>query len=122
MSGWSIAATVISALAAIVGALVILNLRSLSACITRIKSRQDKQDGELKGLAKQMSACKQDCDRNTVSKEDWVRSEGYTRRGIDKLSQQLAAMDGKWSIVDRLPEICSRVARETAKELKGVQS
>ncbi len=122
MSGWSIVATVVSALAAIVGAMVIQNLRLLSACIKEVKGRQDTQDGQMRTLSASFTACKQDCDRNTVSKEDWVRSEGYTRRGIDKLSQQLAAMDGKWSIVDRLPEICSRVARETAKELKGVQS
>ncbi len=122
MSGWPIVATMVSGLAAIVGALVILNLRSLSACIKEIKGKQAHQNGEMQKLSDKFAACKQDCDRNTVSKEDWVRSEGYTRRGIDKLSQQLAEMDGGWSIVDRLPEICSRVARETAKELKGVKS
>ncbi len=122
MSGWSIVATVVSALAAIVGAMVIQNLRLLSACIKEVKGRQDTQDGQMRKLSDKFAACKVDCDRNTVSKEDWVRSEGYTRRGLDKLSQQLAGMDGKLGVVEKLPEICGSIAREVAKQIKGVES
>ncbi len=122
MPGWSIVATIVSALAAIVGALVIFNLRQLSAWIEKIEARQDAQNGEMRKLSADFVACKQDCDRNTVSKEDWVRSEGYTRRGIDKLSQQLAGMDGKLGVVEKLPEICGSIAREVAKQIEGVES
>lgn len=67
-------------------------------------------------------ACKQDCDRNTVSKEDWVRSEGYTRQALGRVSDQLSRMDGKLSVVEKLPEICGAIARQVGEQIKDARS
>lgn len=121
MSGWSIVATMVSGMAAMVGALVILNLRSLSACIKEIKGRQDTHDGQMRKLGEKFAACKVDCDRNTVSKEDWVRSEGYTRQAMGRLSDQLSRMDGKLSVVEKLPDICGAIARQVGEQIKDAR-
>ncbi len=84
--------------ATICSSMVLFNLRSMSR-------RIDKLEAAHVEMATQFIACKVDCDRNTVSKEDWVRSEGYTRRGLDKLSQQLARMDGKLSVKGEVAEL-----------------
>ncbi len=101
--------------ATICSSMVLFNLRSMSRRIEKVETIQA-------AMANQFIACKVDCDRNTVSKEDWVRSEGYTRRGIDKVSKQLAELDGKLTVVEKLPEICERIARGVAKQIKGVES
>jgi hypothetical protein len=118
MSGWSVAATIVSAMASLVGALVLLNLRSLAITIRELKGDQGDQAKDIRELNMKFAACKVDCDRNTVSKEDWVRSEGYTRRGLDKLSQQMALMDGKLEVVQKLPEIAGGVARAVVAEMR----
>jgi len=118
MDGSAIVAIVFSTLASLVGALVLLNLQSISKCIRGLTGRVDKHDDELKDVRQVMSTCKVDCDRNTVSKEDWVRSEGYTRRGIEKLSEQMAGLDGKMCVVEKLPEIAGTIARSVAQEMK----
>ncbi len=110
-----ILSVILGGAATICSSMVLFNLRSMCKRIEKIEAAQVER-------ATQFIACKVDCDRNTVSKEDWVRSEGYTRRGIDKLSRQLAGMDGKLGVVEKLPEICGSIAREVAKQIKGVES
>lgn len=106
---------ILGATATICSSMVLFNLRSMSKRIDKVETSQTV-------MANQFIACKVDCDRNTVSKEDWVRSEGYTRRGIDRLSKQLAELDGKLTVVEKLPEICERIAKGVAKQIKGVES
>ena len=105
---------ILGAAATICSSMVLFNLRSMIRRIEKVETAQTV-------MANQFIACKVDCDRNTVSKEDWVRSEGYTRSGIDKLSMQLAGLDGKLTVVEKLPEICERIARGVAKQIKGVE-
>ena len=62
--------------------------------------------------------CKIDCDRNMVSKEDWVRSEGYTRKEIKELATTLARIEGKLAIAENMPEIIGSTVRGVVKELK----
>jgi len=118
MDTGAIIATVIGILSALVGGLVLLNLRALSQTIRDLSSRSERHDNEIRQIRTDMSECKVDCDRNTVSKEDWVRSEGYTRRGLERLSEQMAGLDGKMTVVEKLPEISAQIARAVASEMK----
>lgn len=122
--------TVVIALAAallsIVGGLIILNLRSIKTCVRNFAVRVDRQDSkiettreELKKLYRDIASCKVDCDRNTVSKEDWVRSEGFTRREIKDIAGTLNRIEGKFGVVEKIPEICGGIVREVVTQLNN---
>ena len=109
-----------------IGGLILFNLRGLKICVTSLGIRNDQQDEKIENCREtikdfnvKISACKIDCDRNNVSKEDWVRSEGYTRKELRDLTAILNRMDGKLGIIEQLPAIVSNIARELAKEMKS---
>lgn len=115
-----------AALLGIVGSLIILNLRSIKTCIRNFAERVDKQDTsiekareELKKFYQDMASCKVDCDRNNVSKEDWVRSEGFTRREIKDIAGTLNRIEGKFAVVEKIPEICGNIVREVVTQLNN---
>lgn len=101
-----------------VGALIVFNLRSIKKCITALGQRITKQEDNVTQITRDMTACKIDCDRQNVSKEDWVRSDAFTRDKLDKVAGTLSRMEGKLQVVDKLPEICGNIAREIAAQMK----
>lgn len=112
------------ALLGIVGSLIVSNLRSIKSCLSSFTQRVDRQDkliekagDEVKELTMNMAVCKVDCDRNTVSKEDWVRSEGFTRKEIKEIASTLNRIEGKISVVEKIPEICGGIVREVVTQL-----
>lgn len=121
---------VIGTLLTIIVTLAALNLRTLSKSLdgfkvtllnldTRVTSVESKLDSRVTTAEKSIKDCKIDCDRNNVSKEDWVRGEGYTRSELKEISSKLSNIDGKLSIAEQLPQICAQVAREAYKAAKG---
>ena len=115
-----------AALLSIVGSLIILNLRAIKTCVRSFTQRIDRQDkliekagDEVKELTTNMAVCKVDCDRNTVSKEDWVRSEGFTRREIKDIAGTLNRIEGKFGMVEKIPEICGGIVREVVTQLNN---
>ena len=103
-----------------------MNLRSIKTCVRNFAVRVDKQDKqiekageELKKFYADLASCKVDCDRNTVSKEDWVRSEGFTRREIKDIAATLNRIEGKISIVEKIPDICGGIVREVVTQLNN---
>jgi len=117
--GLIIAISLLGGLLALATALIILNLRSVKACIHRVSSRLDKHDNDIKELGEDFLKCKIDCDRNTVSKEDWVRSEGFTRKELKEVSGVLSRIEGKIAIAEKVPEIVGSTVRAVVKELNG---
>jgi hypothetical protein len=115
---WPLITTIISAAATLVGGLILWNLNKLNENIKLLSDRQNGQDRELGILKDRLSVCKQDCDRQTVSKEDWVRSEGYTRQLLERLSTGMSRMEGSIQIIERIPEICGKIAREVAGHIR----
>lgn len=122
----ALVSVIIGGCLAIVGSLIVFNLRSIKSCLSSFTQRIDRQDiliekagDEVKGLTTNMSACKVDCDRNTVSKEDWVRSEGYTRKEIKELASTLNRIEGKITVVEKIPEICGGIVREVVTQLNN---
>jgi len=122
----TLVAVLVGGCLAIVGSLIVLNLRSIKSCLSSFTQRIDRQDiliekagDEVRGLTMNMSACKVDCDRNTVSKEDWVRSEGYTRKEIKELASTLNRIEGKITVVEKIPEICGGIVREVVTQLNN---
>jgi hypothetical protein len=121
---WNI---IVGFLLSLVGGMIVFYLRSIKQFLDGMGTRLDKQDNridasqaEVNRMARQFAECKVDCERNTVSKEDWVRSEGYTRKEIKSITTILHRMEGKLEVVERLPEICGQIARQvTEQALKG---
>jgi hypothetical protein len=109
--------SIVGGLLAIIGSLIIVNLSSIKKHLYAINARLDNQDSRITHLDNRFSQCKIDCDRNTVSKEDWVRSEAFTRDKLDKLAATLNRMDGKLDIVEKIPQIAGSIAREIASQL-----
>ena len=121
---WSVVAVLVGGCISVVGALIVLNLRSIKKCIASLGERIDKQDDKIEKFEtgvnqfyRDMTACKVDCDRTNVSKEDWVRSDAFTRQKLDNLADTLNRMNGKLQVIQKLPEICGNIAREIAAQI-----
>jgi hypothetical protein len=116
---WNITATIVGLFATVAAIAVGVLLKSIKVDIGLFSKRLDKQDDKIVEMSEKQANCKVDCQRNTVSKEDWVRSEGYTRKEIKEVAQILNRMDGKLEIVGKLPEICGQIVREVAAQVGG---
>lgn len=105
--------TVIGALLGIVGMLIVLNLRSIKNSLASIDKRLDGHEERIATIEQDH----RDDIRNSVDKEDWVRSEAYTRNKLDRLNVSLNRIEGKLQVVEKLPEVSGAIAREIVKEL-----
>jgi len=114
---WPIVATIVSALIGIIGALILLNLQTIKRCISKLSNKVNSQDNTIAEIKRDFASCKIDCDRNNVSKEDWVRSEAFTRDKLDKVAATLNRMEGKLDIVEKIPQIAGAIAREIAGQI-----
>lgn len=65
-----------------------------------------------------MSSCKIDCQRTNVSKEDWVRSEGYTRRELKEVTTVLNRIEGRLDITNKLPQVCADIAGQVVSQMQ----
>jgi len=103
---------IVGALLSLVGGLIIFYLRSIKQTLDVYGERTDRNEGDIKTLTSQVTTCKIDCQRTTVSKEDWVRSEGYTRIELKQISQSIAKLAGQLEIAAKLPELCGKIAQQ----------
>jgi hypothetical protein len=109
----------LSAAATAIGALVLWNLKSLKGDMENIGKRVERHDEDLRTIEQKIAACKIDCDRSNVSKEDWVRSEGYTRQEIKGIGAVLNRIEGKICIIEKLPEIIGNTVQASISLSKG---
>jgi DNA-directed RNA polymerase subunit N (RpoN/RPB10) len=116
---WPIIATIISAAAALVSGLVLFNLNRLNETIRTVSERVTSQNRDIGDVKDRLSVCRQDCDRSMVTKEDWIRSESYTRQKLDVIGSRLEQVSANMAIVDRLPQITAAVVREVMTVHKG---
>jgi hypothetical protein len=115
----TIITAIVAGCLALVGSLIVFSLRSIKDCIHQFIPRVDKCENSIREIDKTIAACKVDCDRNMVSKEDWVRSEGYTRKELKGLGNTLARIEGKVAITEKIPELCGNMVRDILKDSKG---
>ena len=78
---------------------------------------------EVPHKAKDISAClvrkRDDCERSFVDKELFLRETGFTRRTLEAVSSSLNKLDGKLTVVEKLPKICGDISREIVREMKN---
>lgn len=116
-------------LLAIIGTLIVLNLRSIKHCIRSFSERMNKQDiqiekaqTDVKGLDKDIRDCKVDCERAFISADQFLRETGYARRSLEKMNASVNRLEGKLTVVEKLPQICGDISREIVKEMKNGES
>jgi len=115
---WNI---IVAALLSLVGGLIIFYLRSIKQCLTTLGQRIDRSETDIKQITRQIADCKVDCQRTTVSKEDWVRGEAVSRGELKNITTCLNRMEGKLTVVERLPDICGQIAGQIAAKFQGVK-
>lgn len=109
---WDIVATIIGSAVIVVGTLIVLNLRS-------IKHYARGAEDNVKNIENRLRDCKVDCDKSFVDKELFLRETGFTRRTLENLSTSVNQLDGKLTVVEKLPQICGNISREIVKEMKN---
>ena len=112
----------LSAAAALVGMLVLLYLRTLKQCISKLDSRMDKQDKRMDKIEaghNRLAERKVDCQRDFVSSEAWIRSETYTRRKLDDIATSVSRLAGTLKLVENMPQICGQIASDIVREMKN---
>lgn len=114
----AIVATIIGALITLVGTLIVIYLRAIKADLANMAERTNSQDTRIDNALTKMAACKENCRDNFVNKEDWLREVGHGRNQLDNLNQTLSRIDGKMSIMEKLPEICGTIAKEITSQIK----
>lgn len=118
ISVWGVITFVVSICAGVVGGLVLYNLTGLKELINKVSTRQDDQDRRISDMQQTQAECKLDCERNMVSKEDWVRAEGYTRRMLEQNTATLNRLEGKLDQNQQIPETFTKTVQMLARELK----
>jgi septal ring factor EnvC (AmiA/AmiB activator) len=127
---WPLITTILSAAAALVGGMILWNLNKLNENIRNLADRQTGQEKELGLIRDRMSTCRaehdrilsatlQDLDREKVSKEDWIRSEAYTRAKIDGFGTSLATIAANVESLKQLPHQIAVAVREAVTAAKG---
>lgn len=125
-TAWNVVAALFGGLATVVGALIVLYLKSIKQSLCSFGARIDKQDdridhnlNQINKLGTRMSTWQMEAGQSLVSKEDWVRGEGYSRREIKSLADSMTRIEGKLEIVQKLPEICGQIAHQVAVTMKS---
>lgn len=110
---------IVGMLVAIVGSLIVVNLRAIKSVVTGLASRLNQQDSKIGDIAVEQKDCKVDCERRFVTTELFLRETGYQRRAIEELTASVNRIDGKLTVVEQLPQIAGQIAREVVHEMKN---
>jgi hypothetical protein len=110
---------IVGMLVAVVGSLIVVNLRAIKSIVTGLTSRLNQQDSTIGLIATETKDCKVDCERRFVSSELFLRETGYQRRAIEVLTAAINRLDGKLTVVEQLPQIAGKIAREVVHEMKN---
>ena len=111
----SVIAACLSLAAALVSGLVLFNLHAMTRRMDNQDARMDKLEAKQAAQDSHKTACRVEF----VSKEDWVRSEGYTRKEIKDLTVVLLRIEGRLDVVDKLPALAGQIAGQIAAQMKG---
>ena len=120
MTQWLSTSAILAPLLTVIGTLIVLYLRSIKLDISKMAARLDLQEKRIEEVRRSQAVCKDDCHRTFVSKEDWLREAGFNRDKLEHVSNTLNRLEGKFQLVDKLPEICGQIAREIASQIKGI--
>ncbi len=116
-TGMQILMVVVGIMATLVSALAIFNLKSIMTLIANQAKRIDDIDSRQEKFEKVFVSRKENCQREFVSAEQWVREESRTNTKLDKIADALAELSGSVKIIDKIPQIVGRVTQEIVNGL-----
>lgn len=123
---WQIVLAIFGFLITAVGTLIVWYLQSIKDEMRKVSARQDQQDEKIieqnkkiDSLEKVQLVCRQNCQQDFVSAEQFVRNESYTRKKLDDISNQVSQLAGSLKIVEQMPAILGQIATNIVKEMKG---
>ena len=96
----------LSAAAAVIGSLVLYNLKTLKCYIDKLDKRMDKFDNRIERIEtehKRLAARKEACQIEFVSAENWIRSESFTRRKLDHIAESVGNLAGSLKVIEQMP-------------------
>jgi len=105
----------LSAAAALIGLLVLWNLRMLASRLDEYEKRLDRIEKEQKHITQRKEGCQQEF----VNAEQWIRSESYTRQKLDKIAESVSSLAGSLKVIEQMPKICGQIARDIVKEFRN---
>lgn len=114
-----IVASIIGAAIVVVGSLIVLNLRSIKHCVRGVDQKINKAEDDVKTMQTDFATCKVDCERTFINKELFLRETGFQRRTLEILNASVNKLDGKLTVVEKLPQICGDISREIVKEMRN---
>ena len=116
---WQIVLTAISiivgAAASFVSAIMLYQLKALQSQITASGQRMTKIEDDIKKFGCQKDECRKDF----VDKVDYIRNVTRVEKLMEKLLEGFSEMNGRLTVVDKLPQISASIAREVIKEMKS---
>jgi hypothetical protein len=115
----TLVAVLVGGCLAIVGSLIVLNLRSIKNCLRNQDKQIERAQDDVRQQQNNLTTCKIDCDRNFVKAEVFLRETGFARRALEGLTASVNRLDGKLTVVEKLPQICGDISREIVKEMKN---
>ncbi len=117
--GWEIGLTVLGLLLTVITGLIAWYLRSINSSLITISTRIDEQDEKINALEKTYLLCKQNCQQEFVTAEQFVRNESYTRQKLDAIANGVSILSGQMKIIEQMPNIAGQIASNIVKEMKG---
>jgi len=100
-----------------IGGIIALANGLILHALSRLAKRLDDHESRISAMGDRLSQCRLDSRRDLTSKEDWIRSEGYTRRELKQVSETLLRLEGHITVVDKLPQICADIAGHVVERL-----
>ncbi len=113
MNVYNLMAIIISSASGLIGALILVNLKTLTQSIAKMDKRIDGQDKKIEKLIERKNFCNQDF----VGKVDYIRSVNSLEGTMKKLLESVSELKGTMEVVRQMPQICGNIAREIAKEM-----
>jgi hypothetical protein len=112
---WPIIATVVGIASGICSGAIWFSMQSLKDSNKATADKQQAADRDIASIRERLGTCRLECDRNTVSKEDWVREVGYSRRLQEQQIREMAEIK---TLVNKMPEITGQIIRSVVAEMK----
>lgn len=110
---------IVGMLVSIVGTLIVVNLHSIKSSVSDVASRLNRQDTKIVAAVAEQKDCKVDCERRFVSTELFLRETGHSRHAMEQLTASVNRLEGKFTIVEQIPQIAGNIARQVVSEMKN---
>ncbi|RKY12668.1 MAG: hypothetical protein DRP65_00485 [Planctomycetota bacterium] len=117
-AGWQLMITVVGSAIAVVGGMIVFNLRTIKSSLCEFGKRLNNQDEKIAEVFAAQTKCQRECTNRYVDKVDFIRNVNKQERSLDSLVKLVSEIKGSMRAFEQLPKMSGEIAREIVKELK----